>query len=524
MKTKHLTSTGGFSAMALLALCAFAPQAASAQDELDGNPNPVNYGTIPLSYTMEPTTSMYGTVGMITVLSAEPLGAGRLGIHGRLSFVEQNKTQAGSLPKGTQIVTATGGAALGLNPYIDGFFGISLYNTRGDAGSTSGAGTAVLGAQGTMPLPEAFPIRLGFQVSSLFGTAGGTPLNSVQTEDGKKGAYGYNYLENRKFTDVMGKFIQSFVFAGENMGLKLHLNEGIISSFEPGKGVLLVTGAGAQFFVAPPIVLGVEVNSRTFLANATLTDPFWVTPSVVIRTPAHFNVEVGADVSLSGDRADGTRTLEPWRAFAGISLAYDTQKKMRMEREERARREAMEKAALARKARQAEIDRLAQKRIADSLAVKAYQDSVILVATQRALARATNGRSEAEEQLLGTGMLLMDAVYFETGKTDISINSKPYLNLIAKMLAKYPKLKIEVAGHTDNVGGADFNMGLSQDRAAAVKSYMSNVSPALADQLSARGYGLTQPKADNDTEDGRMRNRRIELRITNREALKEYNP
>jgi outer membrane protein OmpA-like peptidoglycan-associated protein len=523
MKTKHFTSTGGFSALALLALCALAPQTTFAQDELEGNPNPVNYGTIPLSYTMEPTTGLYGTVGMMNVNSAEPLGAGRLGIHGRMSFVQIDQTDAGGLAKGTQIVTATGGAALGLNPYIDGFFGLSLYNYRGDAGSSSGAGTAVLGAQGTMPLPDAFPLRLGVQVSSLFGTAGRT-LNTGLTEDGNAGAYGYGYLENRKFTDVQAKLLQSFVFSGEKIGFKLHLNEGIISSFEPNKGVLLVTGAGAQFFVAPPIVLGIEVNSRTFLANATLTDPFWVTPSVVIRTPAHLNLELGADISLSGERADGTKTLEPWRAFAGISVAYDTQAKMRAEREERARREAMEKAALARKARQAEIDRLAQKRIADSLATKAYQDSVILVATQRALARATNGRSEAEEQMLGTGMLLLDAVYFETGKTEISINSKPYLNLIGKMLAKYPKLKIEVSGHTDNVGGADYNMGLSQDRAAAVKSYLSSVSPALADQLSARGYGLTQPKADNDTEDGRMRNRRIELRITNREMLKEYNP
>jgi Outer membrane protein and related peptidoglycan-associated (lipo)proteins len=114
-------------------------------------------------------------------------------------------------------------------------------------------------------------------------------------------------------------------------------------------------------------------------------------------------------------------------------------------------------------------------------------------------------------------------VYFETGKTIISINSKPYLNIIGKMLLKYPKLQIEVAGHTDNVGGIDYNVTLSQGRAEAVRAYLVEVAPALNSNLNSHGYGMSMPKADNNTKAGRLANRRVELRVMNKDALQEYN-
>jgi outer membrane protein OmpA-like peptidoglycan-associated protein len=163
------------------------------------------------------------------------------------------------------------------------------------------------------------------------------------------------------------------------------------------------------------------------------------------------------------------------------------------------------------------------KMIADSLATKAYQDSVILAATQRALSAEKSKRSDAEKQLLSTGLLLMDAVYFETGKTDISINSKPYLNIIAKMLTKYPKLQIEVAGHTDNSGSDAHNQTLSQGRAEAVAVYMAQATPELRTMVTGRGYGESQPKADNASSEGRKHNRRTELQVLNKDALQEYN-
>ncbi len=91
------------------------------------------------------------------------------------------------------------------------------------------------------------------------------------------------------------------------------------------------------------------------------------------------------------------------------------------------------------------------------------------------------------------------------------------------MLVKYPKLQIEVAGHSDNVGGEAYNMNLSQGRSESVRAYMTMVAPELKGRLSAKGYGMSMPKADNNTESGRMHNRRTELQVLNKTALREYN-
>lgn len=174
---------------------------------------------------------------------------------------------------------------------------------------------------------------------------------------------------------------------------------------------------------------------------------------------------------------------------------------------------APDTAALMEKARQ---DSLAR-------ADKARQDSLALADSRRQLDAERSKRSEMENQLLSTGLLVLDAVYFETGRTDISINSKPYLDMLAKMLTKYPKLKIEVDGHTDSVGGDAYNQRLSEGRAMAVRTYLVSQVPELNGRLTANGFGESRPKADNGTAEGRTLNRRTELRVLNRDALDEYN-
>jgi outer membrane protein OmpA-like peptidoglycan-associated protein len=168
---------------------------------------------------------------------------------------------------------------------------------------------------------------------------------------------------------------------------------------------------------------------------------------------------------------------------------------------------------------------LMQKARQDSLAraEKARQDSLALADAHRQLDSERSKRSEMENQLLTTGLLVLDAVYFETGRTEISINSKPYLDMLAKMLAKYPKLRIEVNGHTDNVGSDAYNQRLSDGRALAVRDYLVGQSPELGGRLTARGFGESRPKAGNADAAGRTLNRRTELRVLNKEALDEYN-
>src|SRR5690606_12223657 len=99
-----------------------------------------------------------------------------------------------------------------------------------------------------------------------------------------------------------------------------------------------------------------------------------------------------------------------------------------------------------------------------ALDARHINDSLALAEANRRLRYAQANMSTVEKEFLSSGLLVMDAVYFETGKTEISKNSEPYLELIAKMLTKYPKLQIAVDGHSDNVGGQDYNLKLSQER------------------------------------------------------------
>jgi outer membrane protein OmpA-like peptidoglycan-associated protein len=256
---------------------------------------------------------------------------------------------------------------------------------------------------------------------------------------------------------------------------------------------------------------------------------------------------LGSNFALSKER-DSTRSLEPFRLFGSIGWSFDvlaSKRKMLREKEmnEQTAREKEHKQREAAESKnvelQAKADSIAwkahndslklvqlreqERSRADSIAAKAKADSIQLVEARKSLEEEKSKRSDAEKQLLSTGLLLLDAVYFESGKSDISINSEPYLMIISKMLLKYPKLQVEVAGHTDNIGSVTKNMSLSQTRADAVKYFLIQSSPQLANRLTARGYGPIRPKSNNSYAEGRKVNRRVELQVLNKEVLSEYN-
>jgi outer membrane protein OmpA-like peptidoglycan-associated protein len=159
---------------------------------------------------------------------------------------------------------------------------------------------------------------------------------------------------------------------------------------------------------------------------------------------------------------------------------------------------------------------------ADVPAKKTTADSLALIQAASNHDDAKGKRSDAEKQLLSTGQMLLDSVYFKAGKTILSSNSKPYLKSIGKMLLKYPKLLIEVGGYTDNTGDSEYNIDLSKGRAESVRDYLTKVAPGLSANLSARGYGMRLPKADNRTKEGRLSNWRLQLRVINTYALQEF--
>jgi outer membrane protein OmpA-like peptidoglycan-associated protein len=103
------------------------------------------------------------------------------------------------------------------------------------------------------------------------------------------------------------------------------------------------------------------------------------------------------------------------------------------------------------------------------------------------------------------------AVYFDTGSDKIKAESLPRLDELVTIVKKYPGLKITVEGHTDNVGSAESNQKLSQDRVNSVKNYLTTKG-IESNRITATGYGETKPIATNDTPEGRAQNRRVEIR------------
>ncbi len=113
--------------------------------------------------------------------------------------------------------------------------------------------------------------------------------------------------------------------------------------------------------------------------------------------------------------------------------------------------------------------------------------------------------------LKATGHIAVEGIYFETGKSELKPESAPAITEVAKLLKEDAGLKLYVVGHTDNVGALEGNMKLSQDRAQAVVQALIRTHGIAASRLKAYGDGPYAPVASNDAEEGRAKNRRVEL-------------
>ncbi len=107
---------------------------------------------------------------------------------------------------------------------------------------------------------------------------------------------------------------------------------------------------------------------------------------------------------------------------------------------------------------------------------------------------------------------VLENLFFETDSWQLKPESAPQLAEMAEFLKSNPGLVVEIGGHTDNIGTADYNLDLSQKRAQTVVEQLlkGGIAP---DRLKSKGYGLTRPVGDNQTEEGRRINRRTEMKI-----------
>ncbi len=125
--------------------------------------------------------------------------------------------------------------------------------------------------------------------------------------------------------------------------------------------------------------------------------------------------------------------------------------------------------------------------------------------------RVAESQKTIYDELNTKGRWATQGILFDTGKSQVKPESTPTLKQIATALKEHPELKVEIQGHTDNVGKADANLKLSQARAEAVKATLAKEYGVGEGQLAAKGYGDTKPAGDDKTAEGRANNRRVEL-------------
>jgi OOP family OmpA-OmpF porin len=135
----------------------------------------------------------------------------------------------------------------------------------------------------------------------------------------------------------------------------------------------------------------------------------------------------------------------------------------------------------------------------------------IVEAKAREQRMVTVQAGEMATAISGTGRITLYGIYFDFNKADVKPESDPTLEQIAKLLKDNAGLKLLVVGHTDNVGGFPFNMDLSQRRANAVVSALTTRFGIGKDRLAPHGVSFASPVASNKTEEGRAKNRRVEL-------------
>jgi outer membrane protein OmpA-like peptidoglycan-associated protein len=508
--------------------------AAFAEGQAEAMPDSLKFPPI------APTNTLNGTRGLSQTPAAEALGAGRLvmGLSG--PWYRQAKAFSGTPNRTADIFTGVATLAYGLAPSVDLFASLTGYSSLNyNSSDATGLGTLGGGAQVTWPPLAGFPMSMALQ-AGVFSGLSKNPINHNQAD-------GYNYFETRTGTDFRGMLIQSLVFGPEGMGFKAHLNEGLAWSGRE-TGVLTLLAAGLQANLGPT-ALGLELHSRSRAQDvALLDDPFWITPSIQLRTGWNVNITAGADIALSQDRNHSVaeRSLEPWRLIGGIAFTLDThwkkerdakwaalkfdrsrtravkgEKALDAERD-RLIAEALEEAEAGRKAREALAACLAEGQRARETAKAPEAPEAQAPAPARSVALDTRKRTPLEKRLLAGETVRLGSVPFKSGKAELLPRAHSYLADLARILVRYPNLRYELGGHADGSGNPEVNRILSQARAMAVKGFLAEREPALEERIGVVGYGAASPVADNTDRDGRWANRKPDLKVVNQAALAEY--
>lgn len=225
-------------------------------------------------------------------------------------------------------------------------------------------------------------------------------------------------------------------------------------------------------------------------------------------------IDAASRAESAAERADEAeqKTLE-----AEARAEAERQEKLKAWKEQEASREAQQKAEEERakaneEAYQARLDaKLAQLQTRDAeIEIERLKDE-----RERALQRLQSTLSkfaETRRSKLGLVMNLGDSIEFDFDKTELRPQNRELLSRIAGVLMTLEDFNIQVFGHTDDIGGGDYNLMLSHQRAAAVRDYLVEAG-IEGEIISTRGFGKTQPLVQGVSAEARQRNRRVEIAV-----------
>ena len=155
---------------------------------------------------------------------------------------------------------------------------------------------------------------------------------------------------------------------------------------------------------------------------------------------------------------------------------------------------------------------LSPPRLKTAMATGPALAELIVVAPEQMEQRMTFvSASDMSKSLAASGRVALYGLYFDTDKDVIRADSEPTLQEIAKLLNSHPQLRIHVVGHTDNQGSAEHNLDLSRRRAANIVRELSTKYAIASNRLDSFGAGWYAPIASSDSDEGRSKNRRVEL-------------
>jgi outer membrane protein OmpA-like peptidoglycan-associated protein len=251
------------------------------------------------------------------------------------------------------------------------------------------------------------------------------------------------------------------------------------------------------------------------------------------------NAKIAADKKAAEDReakaradaiAEVQRRQEAEQARQQAEDAKAEAQRMQQEAQQAAAEAARQKA----EAEKASAAALAQQQEAQAAAEQAARDRAAAQAetqkARQAAAQAEAEKAQLRAQLLAQlnsilqtrdsarGLIVnMSDVLFDFGSYTLKPGAREKLAKISGIVLAHPGLSLQIEGHTDSVGGDDFNQQLSERRADSVRDFLAEQG-VPGSSIAARGFGKTQPVASNDTAEGRQRNRRVEL-VVNGDAI-----